>query len=102
MGVAQNRLKRARRMRHLIASEFRALESGALNVSDALGNPSYALKRVKIDDVLRRVPGLGEETIKKVLHKQLRIWPLDRLGNLSEKERHDILAALPPRVKNSE
>ncbi len=101
MGTKQKRLKKARRVRHLIASEFRALESGQLNVQDALENPSYALKRVRIYDVLRRVPGLGEETIRKVLHKQLRIWPMDKVGNLSKKERHDILAALPDRAKPS-
>lgn len=99
MGAKAKRLQKARRVRHLIASEFRALESGQLNVSDALGNPSPVLKRVKVYDVLRRVPGLGEETIKKVLGKHLRIWPMDRIGALSEKQRHDILAALPPRVK---
>lgn len=101
MGTKAKRLKKARRVRHLIASEFRALEKGTLNVQDALENPSYALRRVKIYDVLRRVPGVGEETIKRILYKELKLWPLDRVGKLSEKQRHDILAALPPRAKPS-
>lgn len=103
MGSRAKRLKKARRIRHLIASEFRALEKGTLSARDALENPSPVLKRVRVYDILMRVPGIGEESAKKILHGgQLNpIWPMERLGALSREQRHEIIAALPPRSKPS-
>lgn len=97
---ATKRLRRARKIRHQMASQLRQLENGGITIWDVLEDPSPTLKRVRVYDVMRRTPKLGSAGAKKILMR-LEIWPMERVGNLSLNKRRKILAALPERVRNN-
>lgn len=96
--TTKRRLKKARRTRHLIASEFALLETGRITITDVLGRPKTRLDRVSIYDVLRRVPKLGKEGSQRVL-RNANVWPLKHLGELTDEERASVVRHLPPRAK---
>lgn len=98
MAGTRKRLHKARRTRSQIAQTFTALDNGNVSVTELLEAPPECLKRIRIYDVLRRVPHLGRDGAETVL-RRARLWPLVTLGNLTPAERKLILAHLPPRVK---
>lgn len=95
---AQRRLKKARKQRSQNAATFRALENGQFTVEDALRTPTDALKRIRIYDLLRRTPKLGDVGAKKVLMKA-EVWPLERIGNIELSKRQKVIEALPDRCR---
>lgn len=97
MGTANKRLKKARHTRSLIAQTFDALRNDQVNVSDVLQRPPSCLARIRIYDVLRRIPHLSRDGAETVL-RHSKVWPLKTMGNLTPEERQRILAHLPPRV----
>lgn len=100
MGTATRRLKRGRKIRSQQTAELKALSTGDIHIEDVIGNPSDALKRVSVHVLLKRSPGIGEKGAEKTC-KVAGVWPTHRLGNLSKKERDDLIAALPPRVRKT-
>lgn len=98
MGVKAKRLRKARKIRTLQTAQLNQLESGLSVIEDVLRTPSDALKRVSIHTLLIRTPGIGEKGSEKIC-KTANVWPTHRLGNLSKKERDDLIAALPVRAK---
>lgn len=96
----QKQLRRARKIRSSISAERRALKLGRIALTDVLGNPErFSLGRCKVFDVLKSAPGLSDKGAKKILLME-KIWPLDRLQDLSLMQREDIINALPPRARN--
>lgn len=98
MSSNSKRLKKARRTRSLIAQTFAALENDQLTVTDVLGDPPACLRRIRIYDVLRRLPHLNRDGAETVL-QHAKVWPLATLGNLTPAEKGRIFAHLPPRVR---
>ena len=99
MGTKAKRLAKGRKIRRHMSSELHRLSTGKIRLEDVLRDPSDALGRCRIYDVMRRAPKLGEEGTRKVLERY-RVWPNDRLGSIPPEKRSVIIAALPERVKN--
>lgn len=97
---ATRRLKTARKVRHQAAHQFHLLETGQLSLHNVLETPPRALGRVRVFDVLRRAPKLGEAGAEKVL-RHAKVWPLTRLDNLSPAERQRVIECLPPRANRA-
>jgi hypothetical protein len=98
MAGTAKRAKVARKTRSLIAQTFSALENDQLSVTDVLRSPPPCLGRVRVYDVLRRIPHLNRKGAETVL-KHAKVWPLITMDNLTSDERSKILTALPPRVR---
>lgn len=98
MGTRARRLKTARRIKQQQTAQLKALSTGDIHIEDVLRTPSDALKRVSIHVLLMRTPSIGEKGSEKIC-KAAKVWPTHRLGNLSKKERDDLIAALPVRAK---
>lgn len=101
MSTASKRLKNARRQRVKIASQLRALKTGALSLTDVLQDPPDALKRVSVWTLMTHSHKLGPDGAKKVL-VHAKVWPEDRLGSLDKDARQRIIQHLPPRVKGAQ
>lgn len=91
-------VKRAQRNRRLIAQTFARLTDDQLDVTEFLQNSPTCLNRVRVYDVVRRMPHMGGDGAEKVC-RRAKVWPLTRMGNLTEDERERLIAALPPRAK---
>lgn len=98
MASSHKRLKKARKTRTLIAQTFVALDNGHVSVTDVLRDPPPCLRRIRIYDVLRRVPHLNRDGAERVL-RLAKVWPLATLGNLTPVETARIITHLPPRVR---
>jgi hypothetical protein len=99
MAAARDRrLLKARRTRTANAEVFAALSDGQTGAREVLERPPPSLRRVRIYDVLRRLPNLNRDGAETVLLRA-KVWPLTPVGDLTEAERKRILMALPPRVK---
>ena len=98
MAGNRKRLAKARRARSQIAHTFAALDNGHVSVRELLETPPACLGRIRIYDVLRRVPHLDRDGAENVL-RRAKVWPLTTMGNLTSAERQKLLLALPPRVK---
>jgi hypothetical protein len=87
-------------MRSRMGHDLNALRDARIDLRDALENPGsfLGLSRVRIYDVLRRAPHLGNTGAKKIL-LTAKVWPLTRLGELEVIERYEILRCLPPRAR---
>jgi hypothetical protein len=95
----EKRLRKARKTRSQISSDFAALRNGHITLRDVLEDPeSTSLGRVVVYDVLRRSPHLGKAGAKKILLTS-KVWPMDRLNDISKWDRDEILKCLPPRAK---
>ena len=91
--------KQAQHTRSQIARTFKAIESHVIAPSDVLHDSPECLKRVRVFDVVRRFPHMGGDGASNVLRKA-KVWPLTRVGKLTDEERDRILSHLPPRVKS--
>ena len=98
MSTRKNMAK-ARRQRSLIAKTFTALDNGQIAASDVLRAPPACLGRVRVYNVLRRIPHLNQDGAENVL-RRAKVWPLKTMNNLTDEERARILRELPPRVKS--
>lgn len=98
MGTQTKRLVRARHTRSQIATMFSDLDNGHITVTEILQDPPACLTRIRVYDVLRRVPHLNRDGAEKVLRSS-KVWPLRTMGELLTEERQAILTHLPPRVK---
>jgi hypothetical protein len=80
--------------------DLRRLRDARIDLRDALDDPGsfLGLSRVRIYDVLRHAPHLGNTGAKKILVTS-NVWPLTRLGELEDDERDEILRCLPPRAR---
>jgi hypothetical protein len=98
-GSPTSNLTRARRIKAAINDEFGLMKKGETSLVDVLRDPSqYQMRRCDIWDVLRRAPKLGEKGAKRVL-LHAKVWPHDKLGDLTPSQRDDILAWLPARAR---
>lgn len=98
-GSQTSNLRRARKIKSRISSEFGDLESGRVTLRDVIENPeAYEMRRCDVYDVIRRSPKLGRAGAKKIL-LGARVWPHDKLGDLTKMQRDDILSWLPPRAR---
>lgn len=94
-----DQLKRARRIRSKQFREGRLMKSGELHVSDVLQDPqAYSLGRLQVYTLLRRAPGLSDKGAKKIC-LGLKIWPMDRVRDLDQYIREEIINDLPPRAR---
>lgn len=98
MSSRQRRLKTARKVRRQIRGSFDALRTGRVTIEDVLRTPPDALGRVSIYQVMLHAPGLGPTGIKKCLQKS-KIWPEDKLGQVSQEDRETVIKNLPPRAR---
>jgi hypothetical protein len=98
MAARDRRLRKARRTRTANAEVFAALVNGQMGARVVLERPPASLGRVRIYDVLRRLPNLNRDGAETVLLRA-KVWPLTVMSDLTEAERKRILIALPPRVK---
>lgn len=99
MATKSGNLSRARKIKAKIGDEFGAMKRGEIDLLDVLRNPSdYQMRRCDIWIVLCRAPKLGDKGAKRVLLRA-RVWPHDKLGELSVQQRDDILAELPARAR---
>jgi hypothetical protein len=83
-----------------MSREIALLRDASIDLRDALEHPGsfLGLSRCRVYDVLRHAPHMGNTGAKKVL-LTARVWPLDRLGQISQYDREEILRSLPPRAK---
>lgn len=94
-----DQLRRARVIRSKIARETRRMQSGEVTLESVLQDPySNSLGRLQVYALLRRAPGLGDKGAKKVL-LGCKIWPLDRVRDIDQYLREEILKDLPPRAR---
>lgn len=100
MGTSAKRLRKARRIRHRMSSELEQLASGRIHIENVLRNPSDALGRCRIYDVLRRTPKLGDQGSRRLLETH-NIWPEDRLAAVPPEKRGVLIASLPDRAKSN-
>lgn len=99
MGTRAKNLKKARKVRAQIASQFDDLKNDRIKLTDVLEDSSNTfLSRVDVWDVLRRAPHLGPKGAKRVLVKA-KVWPHTKVGALTRDERNAILQWLPPRAR---
>lgn len=99
MATRNGNLSRARSIRSLIGSEFGALQRGDITLRDVLEKPQdFEMRRCDVFDVLRRSPKLGKTGAKKIL-LGAKIWPHDKLVDLTLMQREDIMSWLPPRAR---
>lgn len=98
MATAQRRLQTARRTKRLIASHLNALKTDSVSLVEILQEPPDALKRVSIHTVMCAARHLGPQGVKKTL-QAAHVWPEDRLGALTSKQREAIIKHLPPRAR---
>lgn len=94
----EQRLSKGRRIRSLMTSEMRRLSKGHIHIEDAIRDPSDALGRCAIYDVLRRAPGIGERTARKLCIR-FQLWPHDSVASIPAEQRENLIAALPDRLK---
>ena len=92
------RANKARAQRSKIARIFNAMESGKIGAAYVLDSTPECLRKIRVYDVLRRLPHLDRDGAERVCTKS-HVWPLTVMGNLTEEERRRIKMALPPRVK---
>lgn len=95
---SQKRTRQAQRTRRQIARTLDDVSSHKIAVSVVLHETPACLGRVRIYDVVRRFPHLKGDGASNVLRKA-KVWPLTRMGQLTDGERDAILSHLPPRVK---
>jgi hypothetical protein len=71
-----------------------------IDLRDALASPGSfpGLSRARVYDVLRHAPHLGNTGAKKIL-LTCKVWPLDRLKDVSQYDREEIIKCLPPRTR---
>lgn len=94
-----NSTKQANRARRRIARTFADIHAHKISVTDVLYETPSCLRRIRVYDVVRRFPGLGDEGASKVLRKA-KVWPLIRMGHLEDSQREAIIDSLPPRAKH--
>lgn len=92
------RMAKARRARSQIAKTFDALRNEQLTITELLRDPPPCLGRVRIYNVLCKVPRLGGDGAENVI-RRAKVWPLTTMDNLSLDERRTLIRELPPRVK---
>lgn len=97
MSTKRNMTK-ARKQRSQIAQTFAALDNGQIAATNVLRTPPPCLGRVRVYNVLRRIPHLNQSGAENVLLKA-KVWPLTTMDNLTNEERDRIISSLPPRVK---
>lgn len=88
----------ARKRRAARAAGLKALRRGRLPVREALTDVPKALRSCPVYVVLGAAPGMGPQSIRKVLEERAKVWPLIPLGELTEMQRQAILDHLPERV----
>lgn len=94
-----DQLKRARLIRSKIAYETKRMKSGDVALESVLEDPySSSLGRLQVYALLRRAPGLGDKGARKVL-LECKVWPLDRVRDLEQFVREEIIKDLPPRAR---
>lgn len=100
MGPKERRLRKARKVRSRMSAELRELHDANINLVDALASPGsfLGLSKCRVYDVLRRAPHMGDAGAKRVL-LTVKVWPLDRLSEVSQFEREEIIKALPSRAR---
>lgn len=98
MAGSAKRARAARRGRTHIAQTFAALSNGQIDARSVLEAPPECLGRIRVYDVLRRLPHLNRDGAETVLRKA-KVWPLTTMDNLTEAERKRVWLALPPRAK---
>lgn len=91
--------QKAQHTRRLIARTFVELRDERIDACDILRSTPRHLRRMRVFDVLRRLPHMGGDGASKTLRKA-KVWPVKRLGTLTPEEREAIIANLPPRVKS--
>jgi hypothetical protein len=78
---------------------MKLMASGELHVSDVLRNPGhYALGRFTVYALLKCAPGLSDKGAKKIC-LGLKVWPMDRVRQLDQYTREEIINDLPPRAR---
>jgi hypothetical protein len=94
----ESRLHKARRTRAEIAETFTAVSNDQISAQEILESPRDCLGRIRVYDVLRRIPHLNRDGAETILVRA-RVWPLTTMSELTELERQRIINELPPRVK---
>lgn len=90
----------ARKARDARNHELNRLEEGTLELVEALREPPVALKKTDLYLVLLACHGLGREGARTVCERS-HVWPHTHLGDLTKRERADLIRELPKRVKGS-
>ena len=91
-------MRAAQKRRTQIARLFARMDTHELSPADVLNDVPDCLKRIRVFDVVRRFPHMGDDGASNVL-RRAKVWPVTRMGHLSEDERERILASLPPRAR---
>jgi len=94
----QKQIRSAQKRRSQIARLFARMERHELSPADVLNDVPACLKRVRVFDVVRRFPHMGDDGADNVL-RRAKVWPVTRMGKLAEEERERILDSLPPRAR---
>lgn len=88
LSKAAEKAVEARRARAALKAE---LASGAISVTDALDDPRAG--KIRVDQFLRAVPGVGDATCKKLM-VEIGICESRRVGGLGVNQRADIVERL--------
>ena len=98
MTSAEKRLARARRIRHHQAQILEQLREGEILIKRVIERPGDAAARLTVHVLLTNTKHIGERGAEHIC-KRADVWPTHRLSELSEKERADLVDALPPRAR---
>ena len=89
-------LKRANEIRTQRAQLKRDLKAGRVQIHGLLLDPPEYLRTAKVFDLLLAVPKYGRVKVNRIL-THCRISPSKTIGGLSERQRNELVSALPRR-----
>jgi len=101
MGTKEKRLRKARKTRGQIATQFDALRRDRVTLEQLLETTPACLRNVSIYDVMMHANNIGPEGIKKCL-KKADVWPEDKMGKIPQGDRMRVVECLPNRVRKYE
>lgn len=93
MNQRREALARANRARSELASLKAALKRGEASISSLLRDPPASLASVKMEVVLRALPGYGPIKVARLLER-CQVSPRRSIGGLTQRERETLIALL--------
>lgn len=86
-------LDRANAIRFYRAALKRRMRAGLVDVAALVADPAPELQTMRVEKLLRAIPGWGATKTRKVL-RELRISESKTLGGLSDRQRRELAARL--------
>lgn len=98
MARRKDKAHAARAQRRARGQALADLAAGSLVATEVVREPPDALGSVDLYDVLRKCPGLGRESVRRICERAA-VWPHTPMSELTEAQRSAIVLALPARLQ---